>query len=942
MKRWGFALLGLLAHCAYAACDPTLAPTTTTRTGLVIPQINSCGWGVATNGNWNIIDSSMVILSGTNTFTGMNTFSDLATFPQGFSVDRVNTLLGGSQGGQNSVAVGNSSLGVFRTSGYVGRPNVAVGPNALGSFIDGGNTSQSGGNVGIGYSACSSTNSENTCVGDFAGAYNVDGQNNLFLGSLSGSGNGGGQTSTHGNDLILLGQYTGPLSPSVRLHNSAAVGAYSHVTCNDCMTLGISAEEAGSFGNPAYNSFNVGIGTAAPTERLHIVGKLRIEGNGNGITFPDGSFQTSAGGGGGSGGNPLAITRSGVVVTSPTTSMNFFSSDFNLGAAGSTSTIFLNSATTDFIHAAASLQSGATFYVSSGSILGQLNINNTAATGSFIDPSNIILQRTAGSNNCIRWSDANDFTGANKPWAACKNAADFNLGYQSQTGGMTSFINLETNGSFPVGSTVTMGVPLIDASGATLGSLIVNGAGPGIVTLNEGSNPSGGGGAANKDVFWASSSSHSIVFVNNNTSTYTIVGSSTTPTIGHVASWSGQGTLIDGGTGGGSAGIFNQATLQSGATAYPDFLYVGSSMSVFGPSSFVAPMSVTGLSSTTWTNISTYSATNVYFSLANSPLNLTQTSTGAVNAVVITSTGSGNALSIIEQGQGGGSAQQDNGGALNISQTTVGDALVIMSSYTDSQIGTSDLLILDRSINRNDPIIRVFKNASNSAPEMRWDSPVPNMEIVATSTDNIHGRGKWEPFAIPSASEILQVNYRCYDNSSFSNEAYWEPLNIQTSVSKPGLFLRNSDSTGCDSTVVSSSNTSGVNFWTVNNHTIGITGPLNVNVGSWRWRLPHTVINTGQVLYEQNQDSSGDYPLEFTVSGSSGNFLVNGGTSGAAKPFWTQGISAKSKAQLGSYTPLVAGEIWYCSDCATDGIVVSTGTTVGGFARISARTTAIN
>lgn len=223
--------------------------------------------------------------------------------------------------------------------------------------------------------------------------------------------------------------------------------------------------------------------------------------------------------------------------------------------------------------------------------------------------------------------------------------------------------------------------------------------------------------------------------------------------------------------------------------------------------------------------------------------------------------------------------QSDIGGGLNVKSFNGGDAIVIVSSYPASQIGSSDLLILDRNVNRNDPIIRVFKNASNSAPEMRWDSPAPNMEMVATSTDNTHGRGKWEPFATPSASEILQVNSRAWDNTTFETLAYWEPLDIQSSIATPGLFLK-AQTLANDSGVLSSTNTSGINFFTQNNHTIGLTGPLNVGSGSWRWRLPSTLVNTGQILYEGAADSFGDYPLAFTTGGSTGQCLSfnSGGT----------------------------------------------------------------
>lgn len=53
-------------------------------------------------------------------------------------------------------------------------------------------------------------------------------------------------------------------------------------------------------------------------------------------------------------------------------------------------------------------------------------------------------------------------------------------------------------------------------------------------------------------------------------------------------------------------------------------------------------------------------------------------------------------------------------------------------------------------------------------------------------------------------------------------------------------------------------------------------------------------------------------------------------------------LSSKTLAQLQALAPDAVGELYYCSNCTTDGIVVSTGTAIGAWARVSARTTAIN
>lgn len=49
-----------------------------------------------------------------------------------------------------------------------------------------------------------------------------------------------------------------------------------------------------------------------------------------------------------------------------------------------------------------------------------------------------------------------------------------------------------------------------------------------------------------------------------------------------------------------------------------------------------------------------------------------------------------------------------------------------------------------------------------------------------------------------------------------------------------------------------------------------------------------------------------------------------------------------TKAEIQALTPRRVGRLYYCSDCSTDAVVVSTGTTIGAFGRLTARTTAIN
>ncbi len=64
--------------------------------------------------------------------------------------------------------------------------------------------------------------------------------------------------------------------------------------------------------------------------------------------------------------------------------------------------------------------------------------------------------------------------------------------------------------------------------------------------------------------------------------------------------------------------------------------------------------------------------------------------------------------------------------------------------------------------------------------------------------------------------------------------------------------------------------------------------------------------------------------------------FTDNGTGGA---YLLMAPLSRTKAQLDAITPPIAGQLYYCSDCTTDGVVVSTGTTIAAFGRISARST---
>lgn len=320
--------------------------------------------------------------------------------------------------------------------------------------------------------------------------------------------------------------------------------------------------------------------------------------------------------------------------------------------------------------------------------------------------------------------------------------------------------------------------------------------------------------------------------------------------------------------------------------------------------------------------------------------------TTSSHAVVITSTGTGYALKVNVGGIAGGGYQNEKG-AVQIEKLTGAPApfLVLRDSTTDDQLGTGILeLWEDQSgSGHNDPLIWIHNNGNSSNPFMRVDDAAPDMEIINTSTDNAHGLGKWEPMAVAYQGVDLQINNRAYDNSTFENLAYWHPLHLAApnDSQMPGLYIR-AQNVAEDAGVISSSGTGGIAFYTQNGRTRGLTAPLNTTA-SWWDALPATTGSAGNIMYHGGNVSNG--ALTVRQYAWSGNDYVYSATTGVSVSSMSvtafDSPPSRTKATLQAMSPSQAGLIFYCSDCTTDGIVVSTGTGVGAFGRVSARGTAI-
>ncbi len=175
-----------------------------------------------------------------------------------------NTFVGQAAGSSNTFGFFNTFIGQaagsLKSSGFF---NTFVGAQA-------GKFSYSGNNNSF-FGSCSGQNSLGTSNSFFGGncGKNNAGNNNSFYGLGSGSNSSGSYNSffgfstgnnNTGNNNTYLG-YNADGSDGI--NNATAIGANATVTASNSLILG--------------NNANVGIGVTAPSEKLHINGKVRIE-----------------------------------------------------------------------------------------------------------------------------------------------------------------------------------------------------------------------------------------------------------------------------------------------------------------------------------------------------------------------------------------------------------------------------------------------------------------------------------------------------------------------------------------------------------------------------------------------------------------------------------------------------------------------------------------
>lgn len=184
-----------------------------------------------------------------------------------------NTFIGQGAGASNTTTSSNTYVGTGAgQSNTTGSQNVYLGRLAGGNGATGSNNILIGNGAGILNQA-----NQNSFVGSFSGNGNSTGANNSFFGFSSGASNG------IGNQNTFVGAFAGNVNTDGTLNtiigcnanlstnnltNAAAIGTNALVSASNSLVLG-----SVNGVNSATSTVNVGIGTTAPLERLHVAGR---------------------------------------------------------------------------------------------------------------------------------------------------------------------------------------------------------------------------------------------------------------------------------------------------------------------------------------------------------------------------------------------------------------------------------------------------------------------------------------------------------------------------------------------------------------------------------------------------------------------------------------------------------------------------------------------
>ena len=225
-----------------------------------LSSFNSLGW--ALSGNTGTVDGTHFIGTSDNqpiNFRVNNIKAGRISADIPASLSRGETTLGVGAGAAGTGLIRNTLIGLrageaLNTNSH---RNTLIG--ALAGFQMG---AGSGSNVGIGELAFIDffSGAFNTSIGGTSGVLMTSGNQNVFIGYGSGL-----SASGTANGLLLIGSST---KASPNISNATALGNSAQVTASNSLVLG----------GVGPTSVNVGIGTTAPTQKLHVVdGHIRSE-----------------------------------------------------------------------------------------------------------------------------------------------------------------------------------------------------------------------------------------------------------------------------------------------------------------------------------------------------------------------------------------------------------------------------------------------------------------------------------------------------------------------------------------------------------------------------------------------------------------------------------------------------------------------------------------
>jgi hypothetical protein len=263
---------------------------------------------------------------------------------------------------QNSLSPQAASNFNISGTGTANIFNVATQFNLGGNRI----LSSGSGNLFAGINAgANTTGGSNSFLGTNAGATNSGGQFNTFVGRDAGSSN-----STESNNTFIGSSTNGASGVT----NASAIGYRARVTTSNSLVLGSISGVNGATANT-----NVGIGTTAPSEKLHVVGNALFTGsltaNGSGLTNLNATNITSG---------VLAVARGGTGLGTPGSAGRYLRSN---GASWTSSAILASdipAGATTYIQNTTTQQASTNFSISgSGTVGGTLSGNVVSATTQF-------------------------------------------------------------------------------------------------------------------------------------------------------------------------------------------------------------------------------------------------------------------------------------------------------------------------------------------------------------------------------------------------------------------------------------------------------------------------------------------------------------------------------------------------------------------------------